>query len=98
LIASVGAGGNASDIGLVKNLVTSYISKPSCLILLTVTCESLFPLSVAPLQEESDYLLLVIFSADFENQGAYELAKGNDPDGKRTIGNIIFLARFGDPD
>jgi len=40
VIASVGKGGNASDIELVKNLVTSYISKPSCLILSTVACES----------------------------------------------------------
>jgi hypothetical protein len=40
LIASVGKGGNANDIELVKNLVTSYIHKPSCLILSTVACES----------------------------------------------------------
>jgi hypothetical protein len=40
LIASVGQGGNISDIDLVKDLVTTYICKPSCLILLTVTCES----------------------------------------------------------
>jgi hypothetical protein len=40
LIASVGKGGNASDIELVKKLVDSYIHKPSCLILSTVACES----------------------------------------------------------
>lgn len=40
LIASVGTGGNDSDIGLVKELVSSYIKKPSCIILLTVACES----------------------------------------------------------
>lgn len=40
LIASVGQGGNSSDIDLVKDLVTTYIGKQSCLILLTVTCES----------------------------------------------------------
>ena len=40
LIASVGQGGNTSDIDLVRDLVTTYICKPSCLILLTVTCES----------------------------------------------------------
>jgi hypothetical protein len=40
LIASVGKDGNNSDIEMVKNLVTSYISKPSCLILSTVACES----------------------------------------------------------
>ena len=42
LIASVGQGGNESDIQLVRDLVTTYISRPSCLILLTVTCESKF--------------------------------------------------------
>jgi GTPase SAR1 family protein len=40
LIAGVSNGGNTSDIELVKSLVTSYISKPSCLILSTVACES----------------------------------------------------------
>ena len=40
LIASVGGGGNERDIELVKSLVTSYIEKPSCVILLTVACES----------------------------------------------------------
>jgi len=42
LIVSVGQGGNNSDIELVRDLVTTYISRPSCLILLTVTCESEF--------------------------------------------------------
>jgi hypothetical protein len=40
LIASVGRGSDARDIELVKSLVTSYIEKPSCVILLTVACES----------------------------------------------------------
>ena len=40
IIASVGQGGNTDDIELVQDLVTSYISKPSCIILLTVACES----------------------------------------------------------
>jgi hypothetical protein len=40
LIASVGRGGNMNDIKLVESLVTSYIKKPSCIILLTVACES----------------------------------------------------------
>ena len=43
LIASVGTGGNESDIDLVKNLVSMYISKPSCIVLLTVACESTYP-------------------------------------------------------
>ncbi|KIM62717.1 hypothetical protein SCLCIDRAFT_118891 [Scleroderma citrinum Foug A] len=42
LIASVGQAGHAHDIDLVKNLVTSYIEKPSCVILLTVACETDF--------------------------------------------------------
>ncbi|KAF7977729.1 hypothetical protein HWV62_2796 [Athelia sp. TMB] len=42
LISSVGKGGNANDIELVKSLVTSYISKPSCIILSTVACETDF--------------------------------------------------------
>ncbi|THH15705.1 hypothetical protein EUX98_g9424 [Antrodiella citrinella] len=40
LIVSVGKGGSESDIELVKNLVTRYIEKPSCIILLTVACET----------------------------------------------------------
>ncbi|KAL4066187.1 P-loop containing nucleoside triphosphate hydrolase protein [Scleroderma citrinum] len=42
LIASVGQAGHVNDIDLVKNLVTSYIEKPSCVILLTVACETDF--------------------------------------------------------
>ncbi|KAH7929544.1 hypothetical protein BV22DRAFT_1102356 [Leucogyrophana mollusca] len=63
LIASVGSTGNITDIELVKSLVSSYITKPSCVILLTVTCET-----------------------DFENQGAHQLAKTHDPEGRRTVG------------
>ncbi|KAJ3508089.1 hypothetical protein NLJ89_g5947 [Agrocybe chaxingu] len=44
LIASVGSNskGGENDIALVKSLVTSYIKKPSCIILLTVSCETDF--------------------------------------------------------
>ncbi|PCH35511.1 hypothetical protein WOLCODRAFT_107442 [Wolfiporia cocos MD-104 SS10] len=42
LIASVGVGGNKGDIDLVKSLVTDYVSKESCIILLTVACETDF--------------------------------------------------------
>ncbi|KAH9910677.1 P-loop containing nucleoside triphosphate hydrolase protein [Amylocystis lapponica] len=59
----IASGGSPGDIGLVTNLVTSYVSRPSCIILLTVACET-----------------------DFENQGAHNLAKVHDPEGKRTIG------------
>jgi hypothetical protein len=44
LIASVGSTGKARDIDLVKSLVSSYIKKPSCVILLTVACESMLAL------------------------------------------------------
>ena len=41
LIASVSSGrGSSNDIALVESLVTAYIKKPSCIILLTVACES----------------------------------------------------------
>ncbi|KAI0364813.1 hypothetical protein BV20DRAFT_1029061 [Pilatotrama ljubarskyi] len=42
LIASAGSSGSASDIELIKNLVSSYISRSSCIILLTVACETDF--------------------------------------------------------
>ncbi|KAJ7512921.1 P-loop containing nucleoside triphosphate hydrolase protein [Mycena galericulata] len=43
LIASVSSrGGNERDIAMVESLVTSYICKPSCVILLTVACETDF--------------------------------------------------------
>ncbi|CCM06033.1 uncharacterized protein FIBRA_08279 [Fibroporia radiculosa] len=42
LIASVGIGGNPGDIELVKNLVTQYIQRDSCIILLTIACETDF--------------------------------------------------------
>lgn len=42
LISSVGSGGNTMDISLIKDLVTSYIKQPSCIILLTVACETDF--------------------------------------------------------
>ena len=83
LIVSVGQGGNSSDIELVKDLVITYISKPSCLILLTVTCESKATGSVL-------YLYADICTADFENQGAHTIAKQHDPEGKRTIGMFAF--------
>ncbi|OSC98818.1 hypothetical protein PYCCODRAFT_1417176 [Trametes coccinea BRFM310] len=42
LIASVGSAGDEGDIALVKELVTSYIERPSCIILLTIACETDF--------------------------------------------------------
>lgn len=88
LIASVGSTGNEGDINLVKTLVESYISKPSCLILLTVACES------ECLKCQSTIFLNDQFSADFENQGAHHLAKTHDPEGKRTIGSSLHPHNF----
>ncbi|CAE6433884.1 unnamed protein product [Rhizoctonia solani] len=42
IIANVREGSDEGDIELVKRLVTSYIRKESCIILLTVTCETDF--------------------------------------------------------
>ncbi|KAG9123954.1 hypothetical protein FRC07_013378 [Ceratobasidium sp. 392] len=42
IIANVREGSDEGDIELVKRLVTSYIQKESCIILLTVTCETDF--------------------------------------------------------
>ncbi|KZT28391.1 hypothetical protein NEOLEDRAFT_1154609 [Neolentinus lepideus HHB14362 ss-1] len=39
LIANVSQGGDVRDIKLVEELVNKYIKKPSCIILLIVTCE-----------------------------------------------------------
>lgn len=40
VIANIREGGNVKDIELVREMVKSYISRPSCLILLVVSCES----------------------------------------------------------
>ncbi|KAH8110473.1 P-loop containing nucleoside triphosphate hydrolase protein [Phellopilus nigrolimitatus] len=63
VIASVGRNGRQDDVDLIKSLSIRYIEKPSCVILLTVSCET-----------------------DFEVQGAFELARKYDPEGRRTIG------------
>ncbi|KZT65429.1 hypothetical protein DAEQUDRAFT_814318 [Daedalea quercina L-15889] len=63
IIASAGATTTPADIELVKGLVTEYAMNESCILLVTVSCET-----------------------DFENQGAYQLVRTFDPDGKRTIG------------
>jgi hypothetical protein len=40
LIRNVGTGGNPENIQLIENLASSYISKENCIILMTITCES----------------------------------------------------------
>ncbi|KAI9465217.1 P-loop containing nucleoside triphosphate hydrolase protein [Lactarius psammicola] len=42
LIHNVGTSGNRDNIGLIKNLASSYISKKNCIILMTITCETDF--------------------------------------------------------
>lgn len=83
LIVSVSQGSNESDIELVRDLVRTYISRPSCLILLTVTCESKFS---CPGRVITALLTPPPCAADFENQGAHHMAKQYDQDGQRTIG------------
>jgi hypothetical protein len=40
LIANTTTGGNKGDIKLIESLVKQYIERPSCIILLTIACES----------------------------------------------------------
>ncbi|KAH9007592.1 P-loop containing nucleoside triphosphate hydrolase protein [Lactarius deliciosus] len=42
LIHNVGTSGNRENIGLIKNLASSYVSKKNCIILMTITCETDF--------------------------------------------------------
>lgn len=47
LIRNVGTGGNPRDIKLIENLAASYIEKPNCIILMTITCESVLSFLVS---------------------------------------------------
>jgi hypothetical protein len=53
IIASVREGSDESDIQQVKSLVSEYIKKPSCLILMITSCESEFytAVSIGPTDE-----------------------------------------------
>ncbi|KAF8508945.1 hypothetical protein JB92DRAFT_2950199 [Gautieria morchelliformis] len=42
VIANVQDGSDINDVELVRNLVKTYISRPSCLILLVISCETDF--------------------------------------------------------
>ncbi|KAH8996866.1 P-loop containing nucleoside triphosphate hydrolase protein [Lactarius akahatsu] len=42
LIHNVGTSGNRENIGLIKKLASSYVSKKNCIILMTITCETDF--------------------------------------------------------
>jgi len=72
---------------LIRDLAISYIEKPSCIILLTVSCESTSCFEfIRPLSDNRN-------AADFVNQGAHRLAREYDPAGDRTIGMLpgVFL-------
>lgn len=73
--------GNEGDIQLVENLVSNYISRASCLILLTIACEcGTFSFYIRP--------VLISSSGDFMTQKSYQLAQKHDPNGARTIGRL----------
>jgi hypothetical protein len=80
LIRNVGTSGNRNNIQLIEDLAATYISKSNCIILMTITCESML-LSCINVKVH-----LTQTSADFANQGAYGLACEHDPHGFRTVG------------
>lgn len=73
-------GGDPRDSGLVEKLAKAYICKDSCIILLTIACES------QPVITSTRVNTLPSFIADYENQGAHRLASQYDTNGSRTIG------------
>jgi hypothetical protein len=83
-------GGEPRESGLVQRLAEEYIGRESCIILLTIACESMFVLHfrcVATLKR-------MMLTADFENQIAHRLAAKFDPSGARTIGiSTLYSAR-----
>jgi hypothetical protein len=81
IIAHEGSSGKPGDVELVESLVKTYVVRPSCLILLTVSCESMSSSLLA-----GGVATDITTVADFENQGAFRLAQAEDPEGRRTIG------------
>lgn len=47
LIRNVGTSGNRNNIQLIENLAANYISKPNCIILMAITCESMLSCHVS---------------------------------------------------
>ena len=86
LIRNVGTSGDRDNIQLIEDLAVAYISKPNCIILMTITCESTLSCLV------SMYSPLNTNIADFANQGAYGLARDYDPQGLRTVGTPSCLS------
>ena len=71
---------SGEDKEIIENLVTSYIQRPSCIVLQTIACESKGQV-IAETRRTHVHLV-----ADWENQKGFDLAQTHDPDGKRTIG------------
>lgn len=76
-------GGEPRDAALVKELAEEHISKESCIILLTIACESMLSLHFHRVADSKR------MTADFENQTAHRLAETFDPSGARTIGILM---------
>jgi hypothetical protein len=72
--------GNEGDIQLVENLVSDYISRDSCLILLTIACECEY-FSLCRM-----FPMFIRLLGDFMTQKSYQLAQKHDPNGTRTVG------------
>lgn len=73
-------GGEPRDSHLVQALAEEHIRKESCIILLTIACESMVTFNYIVWQFSKR------MTADFENQMAHRLAAQFDPSGARTIG------------
>ena len=94
LIASTTDGDNL-PIELIKSLAEEYARNENCIILLTVSCES-EPL-FSSIGAGAFIMTCSHAAAEFENQGAYQLARSFDPDGKRTVGlsaTLLFATQF----
>lgn len=79
------------DMETIENLVVDYIQRPSCIIMVTVACESKCRVDAAV------HNLTPMSSADWENQRGFDLAQKHDPEGRRTIGKrsqTVFLNRI----
>ena len=85
--STLGLIASGDDQETIENLVTSYIQKPSCIILLTVAGESEQLFTICQI-----FVVLINASADWDNQRGYFLAQKHDPNGERTIGMTEFSA------
>lgn len=78
---SAGMIASGPDKDVIENLVTSYIEKPSCIILLAIACESR---CLCCAYNHSTNIFAS--QADWENQRGFDVAQKYDPKGVRTIG------------